>query len=147
MWLCLYLIDRMDGGEKILIHQETSWKNKIHRSFSSKRESSPYKDNLSWFLKVTICRCSFGVDFFYRNLIIPWARKKSCATSSEKKYWSQMERQTSQELLKLSYNWKISISQHVSNGGQHWCSSGLWKLIEGAHVNHQWKISRSRCSP
>ena len=31
--------------------------------------------------------------------------------------------------------------------GQHWCSSGLWKQIEGAHVNHQWEISRSRCSP
>ena len=42
---------------------------------------------------------------------------------------------------------KMEAVQHVPNGGQHWCSSGLWKLIEGAHVNHQWKISRSRCSP
>ena len=31
--------------------------------------------------------------------------------------------------------------------GQHWCSSGLWKQVEGAHANHQWEISRSRCSP
>ena len=31
--------------------------------------------------------------------------------------------------------------------GQHCCSSGLCKQIEGAHVNHQWKIWRSWCSP
>ena len=43
--------------------------------------------------------------------------------------------------------WNVEGKQGIEKG-EHWCSSGLWRQIEGVHVNHQWRTSSSCwCSP
>ena len=43
--------------------------------------------------------------------------------------------------------WNVEGKEGIGKG-EHWCSSGLWRQIEGVHVNHQWRTSSSCwCSP
>ena len=81
--------------------------------------------------KLSFRKCVFlGTKAFPRSFwsTRPW---KSCVSASKWKPFNMFP----MEGMKY-YLW-----------GQHWCSSGLWKQVEGAHANHKWEISRSRCSP
>ena len=100
MWLCLYLIDRMDGGKKMLIHQETSWKNKIHSLLYEKAH-----------LTKTICLGSsrwlyvdalFALISLIETLLFLGFEKKLCNF-----LWKEVliadGKETSQEMLKPPY--------------------------------------------